>query len=250
MRKSFGKTVLLAAAVVASSVAVASLAAADSTRSVGGLGVRNGVITACVEPLVGGDRRSAGDIKLNFCRRGYKRLVWNQRGPRGARGAAGEDGATGAAGPAGPTGPAGATGPTGAKGDPGATGPTGAQGPAGPSVSASFRTLPTTLPANLTETLLGFGTVTTGAGVSNLVLNGYVTITAFASPISARCVFVVDGTLIRDAFPITIGAGETGQVVVVARTSVSPGSHRVEVRCLVNAGARSAEGEYTIVGTG
>jgi hypothetical protein len=129
MLKSRGKILMLAVAVLVSSVAVASLASAESTQSTQQLGVHNGIITACVEPFVKGDRQTSGDIKLNFCRKGYRKLAWNQRGLRGA---AGPKGDPGAAGPAGPAGAKGDIGPAGAQGLAGPAGPAGTQGPAGP----------------------------------------------------------------------------------------------------------------------
>jgi hypothetical protein len=75
------------------------------------LGVRNGVIHACVET-----RGDVGDLKLSHCHKGFKKLAWNIRGPKGLRGGRG---------------PQGARGPAGAPGAPGAPGPVGTQGPKG-----------------------------------------------------------------------------------------------------------------------
>jgi hypothetical protein len=63
-----------------------------------------------------------GDIKLDHCKKGFRPLTWNIRGPKGSKGDPGADGAKGAQGPPGP------------KGDPGAKGANGAPGPPGLSV--------------------------------------------------------------------------------------------------------------------
>jgi hypothetical protein len=101
MANSPGRNWLLAAAVVVSSIAVASIASADSSQRPG---VHNGVVTACVEPLTKGNRATSGDLNVLVCLKGYKKISWNIRGPRGLRG---------------PAGPAGPQGTNGAKGDPG-----------------------------------------------------------------------------------------------------------------------------------
>lgn len=80
------------------------------TQQHAGLGVKNGVITACVETHGGGT--TVGDLKLDHCHKGFKRISWNVRGPKGARG-------VGTPGPRGPVGAQGAPGPSGAKGDKG-----------------------------------------------------------------------------------------------------------------------------------
>jgi len=86
--------------------ATVALAGGNQVARLGSvLGVRNGVIHACVE--------KKGDIKLSNCHRGSRGLSWNIRGPRGARGV------RGAEGPLGPTGPAGSQGLKGEKGDKG-----------------------------------------------------------------------------------------------------------------------------------
>lgn len=96
-----------------------------ASGSSGKLGVSHGVIYACVE--TSGDSATFGDIKLNNCHAGYRKIHWNVRGPRGARGAQG----AGTPGPRGPVGPTGAAGPAGTKGN---KGDKGDRGPAGPSV--------------------------------------------------------------------------------------------------------------------
>jgi hypothetical protein len=83
------------------------------------LGVKNGVIYACVETRGGG--ATLGDIKLNHCHKGFKPIAWNIRGPKGARGAS----TPGPQGPQGPQGSAGPQGPKGDKGDKGDKGPPG-----------------------------------------------------------------------------------------------------------------------------
>jgi hypothetical protein len=75
--------------------------------STGSLGVRNGVIHACVETH--GAHPTLGDIKLTHCKKGFRRLSWNIRGPKGAKGPKGD---TGSPGPKGDTGPPGPPAPT------------------------------------------------------------------------------------------------------------------------------------------
>ena len=78
-----------------------------------GLGVRNGVIYACVETH--GNNQTLGDLKLANCHKGFKPIAWNIRGRKGARGVStpgpqgpqGPQGSQGVQGPAGPPGPAG-----------------------------------------------------------------------------------------------------------------------------------------------
>jgi len=112
---------LVIAALVALVVSVSTALAgsAGSSHAKGSLGIRNGVIFACVETHGGGS--TVGDIKLNHCHKGFKALAWNIRGPKGASG-------VGAPGPRGPE------GPQGPKGDNGANGANGAPGPPGLSV--------------------------------------------------------------------------------------------------------------------
>ena len=82
-----------------------------------------GVYTGCYSVPTGALRLVPASVR---CKRGERRVRWNQIGRRGA------DGATGATGPQGQQGAAGPQGPTGSKGDTGAQGPPGATGPAGP----------------------------------------------------------------------------------------------------------------------
>lgn len=92
-----------AAALVTTTVA---LAGGNQVARLGSaLGVRGGVIHACVE--------KGGDIKLSHCHKGSESLSWNIRGRRGARGL------RGVRGPQGPVGPAGSQGLKGDKGDKG-----------------------------------------------------------------------------------------------------------------------------------
>jgi hypothetical protein len=91
------------------------LGGAGSSHAKSSLGVRNGVIYACVETHGGGT--TVGDIKLSHCQKGYRPLVWNIRGPKGVRGGAGIPGPQG---PQGPPGAAGAAGPPGPAGTPAA----------------------------------------------------------------------------------------------------------------------------------
>ena len=117
MAKSRRRTRLVAALAAAAFVAVVSLASADSTLRPG---VKNGVITACVEPLTQGQRFTSGDLNFIRCAGGAKQVSWNIRGRRGL------------IGPRGATGPQGATGATGAPGAAGAKGESGAAGSPGP----------------------------------------------------------------------------------------------------------------------
>lgn len=107
----------LVALVVGASTAVGG--SSHVTQPHGKLGIKNGVIYACVE--TSGGSPTLGDIKLSHCHKGFKRIAWNIRGPKGARGV----GTPGPAGPQGPAGAAGAAGPQGPQGPPGQTGPPG-----------------------------------------------------------------------------------------------------------------------------
>jgi Collagen triple helix repeat (20 copies) len=115
----------LLAAVIAA-LATATVALGGSTRSDAKLGVRKGVIHACVETR--GNGETIGDLKLSHCHAGFKRISWNIRGRRGLRGLRGLRGARGPAGPVGP------------KGDKGDAGPQGAPGPQGPPGASAFGT--------------------------------------------------------------------------------------------------------------
>jgi hypothetical protein len=89
---------LVVAALVALVVGVSTALGGREGRSQPDpIGVRNGVIYACVETH--GSPPTIGDIKLNHCGRSYRLLVWSIRGPEGPPGPAGP------AGPAGPPGP-------------------------------------------------------------------------------------------------------------------------------------------------
>jgi hypothetical protein len=124
------KQILLAIALALVFGVTASLGGSNRAGSSSGtLGISHGVIHACVE--TSGDSATFGDIKLNNCHAGSKKIHWNVRGPRGARGARG----TGTPGPRGPVGPTGAAGPAGTKGDKGDKGDRGPQGPPGSSVN-------------------------------------------------------------------------------------------------------------------
>ncbi len=78
-------------------VGAAFVGASSNVANRGALvfGASGGVIRACVEPNVKGNRATSGDIKINNCRKGYKVLTWNIAGPKGDSGAAGATGATG-----------------------------------------------------------------------------------------------------------------------------------------------------------
>jgi hypothetical protein len=113
---------IVVAALVALVVGVSTAVGGGSraTRPHGSLGIKNGVIYACVETR--GGRATLGDLKLSHCHKGFRRISWNIRGPKGARG-------VGTPGPAGPQGPAGAAGAAGPQGPQGPAGPTGPPGP-------------------------------------------------------------------------------------------------------------------------
>jgi len=111
--------VIVAAGASAGSTGAASHGSKASAVSQGKLGVRNGVIYACVETH--GNKQTLGDLKLANCHKGSKPIAWNIRGPRGLRGVS----SVGRQGPAGPAGPAGAQGPQGIQG---AQGPKGDKG--------------------------------------------------------------------------------------------------------------------------
>ncbi|HYT51620.1 MAG TPA: hypothetical protein VEL10_05385 [Gaiellaceae bacterium] len=120
------KTILIATCVALLTGTTIAFASGDRAASTTGkLGVRNGVIYACVE--TNGNGQTLGDLKLSNCHKGFKRIAWNIRGPRGLRGVSG----AGRQGPAGPTGPAGAQGAQGPAGPAGATGPQGPKGDKG-----------------------------------------------------------------------------------------------------------------------
>lgn len=128
---------LFAVAVIASGAIAGGTNPTANNRP---LGVKAGVITACVEPFNRRDLRTSGDLKLSHCGKGFKKLSWNIRGRQGPagragkRGAPGPGGATGSQGPAGPVGaqgPKGDTGSQGLRGDPGPQGPRGDKGDKG-----------------------------------------------------------------------------------------------------------------------
>jgi hypothetical protein len=109
--------VLLATGALVGVTGASSHGSKASSGSQGKLGVRNGVIYACVETH--GNKQTLGDLKLANCHKGFKPIAWNIRGPRGLRGVSsvGRQGPAGPAGPAGAQGPQGAQGPKGDKGD-------------------------------------------------------------------------------------------------------------------------------------
>ena len=126
------KTIFIAACVALFAGGTIAFASGDRAAQTGSkLGIRNGVIYACVE--TNGNGQTLGDLKLSNCHKGFKRIAWNIRGPRGLRGVSG----AGRQGPAGPTGPAGAQGaqgPAGPAGAAGAQGPKDDKGAQGPSI--------------------------------------------------------------------------------------------------------------------
>ena len=114
--------VLLATGALVGVTGASSHGSKASSVSQGKLGIRNGVIYACVETH--GNKQTLGDLKLANCHKGFKPIAWNIRGPRGLRGVSsvGRQGPAGPAGPAGAQGPQGAQGPKGDKGDKGEPG--------------------------------------------------------------------------------------------------------------------------------
>jgi Collagen triple helix repeat (20 copies) len=129
------KQLLVGASVALVFGVTASLGGSNHTsRSGAQLGIRNGVIYACVETR--GNTATLGDIKLANCHAGFKPIHWNIRGRRGLRGAAG----AGTPGPRGQVGPTGQAGPKGDKGDPGAKGAKGDKGDKGEPGQAAFGT--------------------------------------------------------------------------------------------------------------
>lgn len=129
------KTILISVCVAVLTGATIAFASGDRAgKTSSKLDIRNGVIYACVETH--GNGQTLGDLKLDNCHKGFKRIAWNIRGPRGLRGVSGA-GKQGPAGPAGPAGAQGATGPAGAngaQGPKGDKGDKGDKGPQGPSI--------------------------------------------------------------------------------------------------------------------
>ena len=112
--------VVLATGALVGGTGASSHGSKASAVSQGTLGVRNGVIYACVETR--GSKQTLGDLKLANCHKGFKAIAWNIRGPKGARG-------VGTPGPQGPQGPQGSQGSAGPKGDKGDKGDRGAPTP-------------------------------------------------------------------------------------------------------------------------
>ena len=108
--------VLLATGTLVGVTGASSHGSKASAVSQGKLGIRNGVIYACVETH--GNNQTLGDLKLANCHKGFKAIAWNIRGPKGPKGARG----AATPGPAGPQGPQGSKGDKGDKGDPGSPG--------------------------------------------------------------------------------------------------------------------------------
>jgi Collagen triple helix repeat (20 copies) len=131
------RKILLAAVIALLASATVALGGSQrASQTAAKLGVRNGVIHACVETR--GNDQTVGDLKLSNCHRGFKRVAWNIKGQRGLRGLRGVSGPKGPAGPAGPAGAKGDKGDKGDKGNPGPPGPPGPQGPAGQSAFGTF----------------------------------------------------------------------------------------------------------------
>jgi Collagen triple helix repeat (20 copies) len=130
---------LVIAALVALVLGVSTALAGSAGRShaKGSLGIRNGVIFACVETH--GNQQTLGDLKFANCHKGFKLIAWNIRGRRGVRGPRGVRGVRGV-GTTGPQGPKGDNGTNGTNGAPGPKGDTGPTGPAGLSVPGVVET--------------------------------------------------------------------------------------------------------------
>ena len=126
--------VLLTAGTLVGVTGASNQGSKASAVSQGTLGVRNGVIYACVETH--GNNQTLGDLKLANCHKGFKPIAWNIRGPRGLRGVSsvGKQGPPGPAGPAGAPGAQGSQGPQGPKGDKGDKGDPGSPGLSVPNV--------------------------------------------------------------------------------------------------------------------
>jgi hypothetical protein len=157
------------------------------------------------------------------------------------------------AGPQGATGPQGAMGPQGPQGNTGPAGPAGSPGSAGPSHWADFWTTNTSLAVGAPPTVLsGSGTVTTVAGENQLVLNGYVEMSnGPVSWLTAQCTYLVDGKAAGPSPASSFDVYASGQIAMVARTPVSPGTHTVQVECIAtNPGLSAAYGYYTMIATG
>jgi hypothetical protein len=157
--------------------------------------------------------------------------------------------------PAGPKGATGAMGPQGPAGPTGAPGAAGATGSAGGSLSGEFTTTNTSLGVGAPPTVLaGSGTITTVAGENHLVLNGYVQAyyTGATPPwVEAQCSYLVDGSVVGSSPISYFFTGSAGQVTVVARPTVSAGTHTVQVQCTATGGSLSAAaGDYTMIATG
>ena len=88
-------------------LAAIALAAAAAGLATGAIRDRQGRLVACFST-------QSGDLRLlvkgNACRRGERKIRWNERGVAGPVGTAGTAGAPGAPGPPGPPGPPGADG--------------------------------------------------------------------------------------------------------------------------------------------
>lgn len=125
---------------LAVAVAVAAAVAAGGSAAALATGQRSAsVYQGCLNQRLG----TLYDVQVDpgsapRCRRGDRRVSWNQtgpagsRGPTGATGSQGPKGDTGTTGAQGPKGEIGATGSPGPKGDAGATGSEGSVGPTGP----------------------------------------------------------------------------------------------------------------------
>ena len=81
--------------------------------------------------------------------------------------------------------------------------------------------------------LPGSATVTTTVGENFLVLNGYVSATnGQSSTGGAQCEYQVDGAAVGSVLVnVPSSSNDPGQIVLVGRTPVSPGTHTVQVAC-------------------
>ena len=168
-----------------------------------------GVYTGCYSVPTGALRLVPASLR---CKRGERRVRWNQIGPRGAdgaTGATGEQGPQGAQGPAGPTGPAGPAGPA---------------GPPGPSGSQLVTGTPVTSAANAPRNTVTTATATCPAGTVALGGGALVTTTTtqkeraqlIASYPSAVATWTAQGVVAIAA----LGAGRTMRVTAYALCSL------------------------------
>jgi hypothetical protein len=192
------------------------------------------------------------------CGKRERVISFNQRGRRGPAGKRGKTGATGPAGATGQTGAAGARGlrgPTGPQGERGPQGTTGPQGPIGPSASVSAINYEQQYVPNLAS-VVG-ATIDAPAGTNAIVANATMswwneeTFTSYV-----YCWLLLDGSEEIDG-PMSGPRSQderdgnvAGNLALTMRFPVSPGPHRVDVRCESVGAARINSRAITLVATG